>query len=76
VRIRVRDALWCQDHADPGVAQPLSHRAAPFSIPIADHHTMSHQHAVLCRRRETHDLAVPTNNLVLVGTIAVAADDE
>src|SRR5688572_13123870 len=57
VRIRIRGPLRCQDYADAGVAQPLSHRTAPFSIPIADQYTMSDQHAVLRRRRETHDLA-------------------
>ena len=41
VRICVRGAIWCQDHADPGVAKPLSHAAAPFPVPIADQHTMS-----------------------------------
>ena len=45
VRIRVRGARWCQDHADPGVAKPLSHGAAPFPVPIADQRTMSDQHA-------------------------------
>ena len=28
VRIRVRGALWCQDHVDAGGAKPLSHGAA------------------------------------------------
>jgi hypothetical protein len=57
VRIRVRGALWCQDHADPSVAKPLSHGAAPFSVPIADQHTVSDQHAVIRRCHETHNLA-------------------
>jgi hypothetical protein len=57
VRIRVRGALWCQDHADASVAKPLSHGAAPFSVPISDQHTMSEQHAVIRRRHEAHDLA-------------------
>jgi len=57
IGIGVRRALRCQDHPDAGVAQPLSHRTAPFPIPIADQHTLSEQHAVLRRRHETHHLA-------------------
>jgi hypothetical protein len=57
VSIRIRGARWCQDRADAGGAKPLTHRTAPLPIPIAGQHTMSHQHAVICRRRETHDLA-------------------
>jgi hypothetical protein len=57
VRIRVRGALGCQDHADAGVAKLLSHGAAPFPVPIPDQHTMSDQHAVISRRHEAHDLA-------------------
>jgi hypothetical protein len=41
IRIRVRSALGRQDHADTSVAKLLSHRSAPFSIPIADEHAMA-----------------------------------
>jgi hypothetical protein len=41
VRIRVRSARPRQDHADTSLAKLLPHRAAPFSIPIADERAMA-----------------------------------
>jgi hypothetical protein len=57
VRIRVRCALGRQDHADTSVGQLLSHRTAPFSIPIADERAMADEGAVVSRGRKTHHLA-------------------
>jgi hypothetical protein len=37
------------------IAKPLLHGAAPFSVPIADQHTISDQHAV--RLYEAHNVA-------------------
>ena len=57
IRIRVRSARRRQNHADASVAKLLSHRAAPFSIPIADERAMADQYAVISHGRETHHLA-------------------
>jgi hypothetical protein len=57
IRIRVRSALRRQDHADTSVAKLLSHRTAPFSIPIADERAMADEYAVVSRGHETHHLA-------------------
>ena len=43
VGIGVRRTRRRQDHADASIAKLLSHRAAPFPIPIADQHAIADQ---------------------------------